>query len=190
MRVRFFERADDFRAWLAAHGHRTAELWVGFYKKSSGKGGLTYQEAVDEALCAGWIDGLKKRLDEMSYVHRFSPRTAKSKWSAVNLRRMQALLKAGRVTEAGRKVHADRDRKASGYSYETRPQQLDAVALRQIRANPAAWAYFSAQPPWYRRLAAHWIQSAKQEATRTRRLASLIAHSARGSRVPPAGPTS
>ncbi len=175
MKVKFFKDAGAFRAWLAAHGSAETELWVGFYKKASGRTGLSYQEALDEALCAGWIDGLKKRLDEVSYVHRFTPRKPKSTWSEVNLRRMRALQKAGRVTTAGRRVFDDRDRAASGYSYETRPQQFDAALLRRFRARATAWAFFTAQPPGYQRLAIHFVQSAKQDATRLRRLDRLIA---------------
>ncbi len=186
----FFKTAAAFRAWLARHGSRRTELWVGFYKKTSGKGGLTYLDAVDEALCAGWIDGLKKRVDGVSYMHRFSPRKPKSRWSGVNLRRMQALLQTGRVTHAGRRTFDDRDRQASGYSYETRPRVFDPASARTFKANGPAWEFFEAQPPGYRRLATHWVLEAKREATRARRLGILIAHSARRRRVPPLAGTS
>jgi uncharacterized protein YdeI (YjbR/CyaY-like superfamily) len=186
----FFESRAAFRAWLARHGRSTTELWVGFHKKRSGRSGITYQDAVDEALCAGWIDGLKKRHDESSYVHRFSPRKPKSKWSLVNLRRMRTLLKQGLVTEIGRQVFDDRHRTASGYSYETRPQTLDPDSARRLKANAAAWRFFEAQPPGYRRLVTYWVCEAKRDATRVRRLEQVIACSARGARIPLAGGSS
>jgi uncharacterized protein YdeI (YjbR/CyaY-like superfamily) len=184
-RVIFFKSSDEFRTWLGAHGETTVELWVGFFKKASGRTGLTYQEAVDEALCAGWIDGLKKRHDEASYVHRFTPRAPKSTWSGVNLRRMRALKKAGRVTAAGHRVFQNRDRNAPGYTYESRPDTFDAASRARFRKHGQAWAFFAAQPPGYRRLAIGWVANAKREETRARRLAALIACSARGRRWDP-----
>src|SRR5262245_65477417 len=131
MTPRHFASAAEFRRWLAANGAKEKELWVGFYKKASGKGGMDYKAALDEALCAGWIDGVRKGVDEASYVQRFSPRTRTSIWSDINLKRMKELIAAGRVTKTGRDVYEGRDPKRQGlYSYENRPKTLDAAATR------------------------------------------------------------
>jgi uncharacterized protein YdeI (YjbR/CyaY-like superfamily) len=181
---RFFRSAAEFRAWLTAHHADTRELWVGFYKKDSGKHGITYPEAVDEALCFGWIDGLKKRVDEHAYMHRFSPRTARSAWSDVNTRRVAALKRRGVMHPAGVAAYANRDRaRTAEYSYENRPQSLSSPLLRQFKATREAWTFFEAQPNGYRRLAIFWVMSAKRDATRERRLAQLIAESAQRRRV-------
>jgi uncharacterized protein YdeI (YjbR/CyaY-like superfamily) len=179
-----FETAQEFRAWLKRHGRTATELWVGFYKKGSGRGGITYQEAVDEALCAGWIDGLKKRVDRHRYTHRFSPRKPKSAWSAVNLRRVRMLIRTRRMTAVGMRIFNDRDRKASGRSHQARPTDPDAATARALKAVPGAWAYFTSTPPWYRRLTARWVTSAKREATRARRRHMLVDSSARGEKIP------
>jgi uncharacterized protein YdeI (YjbR/CyaY-like superfamily) len=183
-RPRHFGSAAEFRRWLADHGASTKELWVGFYKKASGKGGLGYKDAVDEALCAGWIDGVKKRVDDERYTHRFSPRTASSIWSAVNLKRMKELIAAGRVTAAGLETYERRDpARADLYSYENRPKAFDAAATRAFKANSEAWAFFNAQPPGYRRLCVFFVMEAKKDSTRARRLETLIAASAKGKRM-------
>src|SRR6185295_1080813 len=131
--IRHFASAADFRAWLETHGGSSRELWVGFYKKASGRGGLTYKEAVDEALCFGWIDGIKKRVDESSFTHRFTPRTASSIWSAINLKRMKELLASGRVADAGRAVFERRDpRRARKYSFENPPAAFNAELERRF----------------------------------------------------------
>jgi uncharacterized protein YdeI (YjbR/CyaY-like superfamily) len=184
MQPRHFKSQAEFRRWLAANGAKARELWVGFYKKASGKSGMGYKEAVDEALCAGWIDGLKKRVDEASYVHRFSPRTATSTWSAVNLRRMKELIAAKRVTKAGLTAYEQRDPKRAGlYSYENRPKSFDAATARAFKANTAAWTFFNAQPPGYRKLCVFFVMEAKKEETRARRLDMLINASAEGKRM-------
>ena len=184
MKARHFTSQAEFRRWLAANGANARELWVGFYKIGSGKGGLSYQDAVDEALCAGWIDGLKKRVDEASYMHRFSPRTATSTWSAVNLRRMKELIAAKRVTKAGLDMYENRDPKRSGlYSYENRPKAFDAATARAFKANADAWTFFSAQPPGYRKLCVFFVMEAKKEETRVRRLERLIKVSSEGKRL-------
>jgi uncharacterized protein YdeI (YjbR/CyaY-like superfamily) len=184
MKPRHFKSADDFRAWLEAHGTSERELWVGFYKKASGKGGLSYKEAVDEALCFGWIDGIKKRVDEASFMHRFSPRTASSIWSAINLKRMKELLASGRVADAGRTVYEQRDpRRAQQYSFENRPAALDAALTRRFKANARAWTFFREQPPGYQKVLTFWVMSAKKEETRLRRLDTLIKDSAEGKRI-------
>jgi len=190
MNVTHFAAAADFRRWLAAHHATVAELQVGFYKKSSGKGGLTYSEAVDEALCFGWIDGIVRKLDEHRYTHRFTPRKPGSIWSRVNVGHVERLTKAGRMHAAGLKAFAARqDAKTGIYAFERPAQSLPPVDEKKFRANKGAWAFFTAQPPGYRRLAIHKVVSPKQAATRARWLARLIADSAAGRRLgEPAAP--
>ena len=184
MKPRYFRSAEAFRTWLAANSSRARELWVGFYKKASGKGGLTYKEAVDEALCHGWIDGIKKRVDEDSYTHRFTPRTATSIWSVVNLKRMQELLASGRVAAAGRDVYERRDpARTHRYSYEKAPAAFEGALARRFKANKAAWTYFQAQPEGYRKLVTQWVTGAVKEETRLRRLDVVIRDSAEGKRI-------
>jgi uncharacterized protein YdeI (YjbR/CyaY-like superfamily) len=184
MTPRHFPSATAFRRWLAAHGATARELWVGFYKKGSGKGGLTRTDAVDEALCAGWIDGIVKRVDDERFMHRFTPRTARSIWSAVNLKRMKELIAAGRVTQAGLAVYEQRDPKRAGlYSFEKRPAALAPALERRFRANDRAWTFFNAQPPGYRRLCLHYVMSAKKEETQVRRLDSVIKASSAETRM-------
>jgi uncharacterized protein YdeI (YjbR/CyaY-like superfamily) len=188
--VAFFETPAAFRRWLQAN-HRTArELWVGFYKKGSGRPSITWPEAVDEALCFGWIDGVRKSIDDDRYTNRFTPRRKGSTWSAVNTRRMQELLKAGRVRAAGRQAFDRRDPAKSGlYSFEQRhAPAFDAALERRFQADANAWAFFRAQPPGYQRLSTWWVVSAKQEATRRRRLDELVALSAAGRRLDPMRP--
>lgn len=178
---RFFPGPAAFRAWLARH-HRTArELVVGFHKRHTGKPSLTWPESVDEALCYGWIDGVRRRIDDTTYTIRFTPRKSGSIWSAVNLKRARALAKEGRMRPAGLNVFQGRDRKKSGlYSFEQRRKiRLPPRFARLLRANPKAWTYFRSQPPWYRRTATFWVVAAKREATRISRLTQLIACSAR-----------
>ena len=183
MTPRYFKSGAAFRRWLETHHATDRELWVGFYNRASGKGGLTYPEAVDEALCFGWIDGVKKRVDDASYVHRFTPRTRESYWSAVNTKRFGQLLESGVVAPAGREAFERRDRKITAkYSFERKNAAFDAVAERGFKANPKAWAFFRAQPPGYQRLLTFWVMSAKQEETRLRRLAVLVEKSAKGKR--------
>lgn len=183
---RFFATAAAFRAWLEAHHAQASELWVGFHKKESGRPSLTWPESVDEALCFGWIDGLRKRFDEASYVIRFTPRRPGSVWSEVNLAKMEKLLAAGRVAPAGHAAYARRsEEKSKMYSYERRASAAFPPELeRRFRAEPRAFAFFSAQPPGYRRLATHWVLSAKREATRLSRLAKLVECSSAGRRLP------
>jgi uncharacterized protein YdeI (YjbR/CyaY-like superfamily) len=180
----FFRTAAEFRRWLATNHATARELWVGMYRNGSGRKGITYREALDEALCFGWIDGVRKRRDEVSYVQRFSPRTAKSYWSAVNTRRAEELREAGRMRAPGLAAFERRDAAATArYSFEREAARLDPGMERQFRAQPAAWAYFSAEAPWYRRVAAHWVTSAKREETRQRRLETLIRDSAARRRI-------
>ena len=174
-KIKFFKSAADFRQWLAANHATACELWVGFFKKASGLGGLTYAEAVDEALCFGWIDGLKKRVDDRSYTHRFTPRKPKSNWSVTNIRHAERLTKAGRMKPAGLAAFAARDPKRSGvYSFENAPTKLASSDERRFRADQTAWNFFQQQPPGYRRTAIWWVVSAKRAETRARRLAQLM----------------
>lgn len=183
----FFKTPAALRRWFEAHHATTAELWIGFYKKDSGRGGVVYRQALDQALCVGWIDGMVRRVDEASYMQRFTPRRPRSNWSAINIARANELVVEGRMRPAGLAAFERRipDR-AVVYSYEQRrAATLSPAERRALEANPAAWSFFEAQPPHYKRSIAAWIQSARKEDTRTRRLASLIDLSARGRMVPP-----
>ena len=180
----FFKTAAEFRRWLAKNHANELELPIGFYRKNSGLTGLTYAEAVDEALCFGWIDGIKKRLDEVSYTHRLTPRRPRSIWNLVNIKHAERLAAAGRMMPAGARAFAARESARSGvYSFERTAQELDAALEKTFRADRAAWKFWLAQPPGYRKNCIHWIMSAKQAATRERRLAQLIADSATGERL-------
>lgn len=185
--VTHFETADAFRAWLEKHQDSADELWVGYWKKSTGRLSVTWEETVDEALCLGWIDGIRKRVDEESYTVRFTPRRARSNWSRRNIDRFEALSKAGRVAPPGAEAYAKRDEGRSGvYSFEqATPWELSAEYIARLQADAAAWNDWESRPPSYRRQVSHWIMSAKREATRQRRLASLIDDSAAGRKVKP-----
>jgi len=172
---RFFKTPAAFRKWLAANHAKSKELWVGFYKKDSGKPSITWPESVDEALCFGWIDGVRKRLDDESYVIRFSPRKPSSIWSAVNIRNVERLIKEDRMQPAGTKAYQARREFRSGiYSYEQRSPELVEPYASTFKDNKAAWEFFSAQPAGYRKMMNWWIVSAKREETRCERLAKLI----------------
>jgi uncharacterized protein YdeI (YjbR/CyaY-like superfamily) len=179
----FFASAADFRRWLGQH-HDAGELLVGFYKKESGRGGITYQQALDEALAHGWIDGVRKRFDEDAYMIRFTPRKPGSTWSVVNIARVRELTAQGLMMPPGLAVFEGRDeRKTRQYSYEREQAQLDPGFAAALRANRRAAAFFEAQPPGYRKVATFWVMSAKKEETRARRLAHLIERSASGARI-------
>ena len=181
----YFATAAEFRAWLEAHHDKDNEVLVGFYKRAARPEAMTWPESVDEALCFGWIDGVRKRVDDERYTIRFTPRKAKSIWSAVNLRRAEELKKRGRMNEAGLRAFESRDASLSNrYSFEQKSVELGAEREAIFRRNRKAWAFFAAQPPSYRRVATWWVISAKQEPTRARRLAKLIEHSAAGERIP------
>jgi len=172
MKPLFFPTAAAFRSWLEKNHATVSELFIGFYRKESGKGGISYREALDEALCFGWIDGVRKRFDEASYTIRFTPRKPDSIWSAVNTSRIGELVKQGRVHPAGQHVFDRHDPKKSElYSYERATCQLDGAYEKKFRANKKAWEFYQAQAPWYRRTSAWWVVSAKREETRQRRLA-------------------
>jgi uncharacterized protein YdeI (YjbR/CyaY-like superfamily) len=184
MTARYFKTASEFRRWLAAHYATERELLVGFYKKASGRLGISYKEAVDEALCFGWIDGIKKRVDDQRYTHRFTPRTAGSTWSLINVTRVKELIALDRVATPGREAFERRDPKKTGiYSFEQRPSTLDPALERIFRRNAKAWTFFGEQPPGYRRLMTFYVMSAKQQETRERRLAVLMKSSAEGKRI-------
>lgn len=181
----FFATAAEFRRWLLANHARVTELQVGFYKKGATRKGLTYREAVEEALCFGWIDGQVRRIDEERYQHRFTPRRPGSTWSNVNVAHVERLNAAGRMHASGLAAfHARLPAKTGVYSFEpATPPVLPAAMARRFRAAKAAWAFFQAQPPGYRRLALHKVVSPKQAATRERWFARLIAASAAGRRL-------
>jgi uncharacterized protein YdeI (YjbR/CyaY-like superfamily) len=182
----YFETPADFRAWLEEHHTTATELWVGFYKKGSGRPSITWPEAVDQALCFGWIDGIRKSVDADSYANRFTPRTPRSTWSNVNVARVAELTAQGLMTPAGLRAFERRDEARSGaYSFEQRPRELPPEYQARFKEQPAAWAFFEAQPPGYRRTAIHWVVSAKREETRLKRLATLIEDSAQGRRLAP-----
>ncbi len=182
MELAFFKSPADFRRWLRTHAGNSPELWVGFHKKSSGKPSITYPEALDEALCFGWIDGVRKNVNETSYKIRFTPRKAKSNWSLVNIKRASELKKLGRMMPAGLKEFDARE-KSRTYSYETRPRELTGAYAMKLKANKKAWEFFRQQPPWYQRTATWWVVSAKKEETREKRLQTLIEDSAAGRRI-------
>ena len=184
MKPMFFKSPSDFRKWLEKN-HKTApELLVGYHRKSTGRPTLTWPESVAEALCFGWIDGVRRRIDEESYTIRFTPRRAGSSWSAINVKMVQELEAAGRMTPAGRAVFESRkNRDSSGYSYERRTAEFDDKRQKDFKKNKAAWAFFEAQPPGYRRTLTWWVMSAKGEDTRDRRLAKLVESSAAGKRM-------
>ncbi len=186
MKPRFFRSRAAFHTWLSRHHTKSTELIVGFYHVGSGKGGITYPDARDEALCFGWIDGIRRNHDAHSYAIRFTPRKRDSVWSAVNLGRIRALQAEGRMQPAGLAIFEARDpKKAELYSFESRPLALNAAATRRFKANHRAWTWFQAQPPWYRRGAAWWVMSAKRPETRERRLKVLIGSAAKGKKAPP-----
>src|SRR5437870_2484790 len=184
MKLRFFKTPAAFRKWLAANHAKSKELWVGFYKKDSGKPSITWPESVDEALRFGWIDGIRKRIDEDSYMIRFTPRKPGSVWSAINIRNVERLIKEKRMQPAGLKAYAARKENRSGiYSYEQRSSELVEPYLGKLKQNKSAWNFFQAQPPSYRKMINWWIVSAKKEETRLQRLSKLIEASARGQRL-------
>lgn len=183
MKPRFFATQAAFGAWLSRH-HADTELWIGFHKKNAGKQGMTYFEAVDEALCWGWIDGIVRRVDDERFMHRFTPRKAKSTWSLVNVAKTKALITAGRMQRPGLAAFEARDAERTGiYSFEQARVVLTRVHRVRFHADAAAWRWFSTQPASYRKAAIHWVNSAKQAETRERRLATLIGDSAKERRL-------
>lgn len=187
MKPLFFATPSKFRAWFEKHHAETRELWVGFYKRGSGKPSITWPESVDQALCFGWIDGLRKSVDASSYTIRFTPRKPDSTWSAINIKRAKELAAQGLMSAAGLEAFEKRsDEKSAIYSYEQRKSaQLSDADSRRFRANQRAWEFFQSQPAWYRRTTAWWVISAKKEETRAKRLDTLIECSQRRESVAP-----
>ncbi|MDQ6805012.1 MAG: YdeI/OmpD-associated family protein [Actinomycetota bacterium] len=187
MKPTFFQASADFRAWLEDHHASADELVVGFFKKGSGRASISWAEAVDQALCFGWIDGVRRRIDEDRYTIRFTPRTPRSTWSAVNIRRAQELIDEGLMQPRGlAALERRRDDRSAVYSYEQcQESRLSPADAESFRANGTAWDYFQGQAPSYRRAAIHWVTSAKRAETRRRRLETLIEDSAAGRRVKP-----
>lgn len=181
MAPKFFRSPLELRTWFAKNHTTAKELLVGFYKKGSGNPSITWPESVDEALCVGWIDGIRRSLDEDRYTIRFTPRKPGSTWSAVNIKRVSALSAEGRMLPAGLAAFDKRKENKSGiYSYEQRPQTLPEPYAGTFKKNQRAWVFFQSQPPGYRRAATWWVLSAKQEGTRLKRLAMLIADAKAG----------
>jgi len=182
----FFPSPSAWRAWLEQHHAETEELWVGLYKRDSGRPSITWPESVDGALCFGWIDGIRKSIDEISYKIRFTPRKPRSVWSAINVKRATELSSLGLMHTAGLAAFQKRDADRSAiYSYEQRKSaKLPAAYEKEFRSHMDAWKFFRSQPPWYQRTSAHWVISAKKEETRRKRLAVLIADSGRQCTIP------
>jgi uncharacterized protein YdeI (YjbR/CyaY-like superfamily) len=184
MKITFFRSPSDLRNWLKKHHETATELWVGYYKKSSGKPSITWPESVAEALCFGWIDGIRKTIDDISYKIRFSPRKRSSIWSSINIKMAQDLIDEGRMQTAGLKAFQARQENRSGiYSYEQRRDQLEEPYAGLLRENKTAWDFFQAQPASYRKAVGWWVVSAKREETRLKRLEQLIETSAKGKRL-------
>lgn len=182
----YFSTPGAFREWLEAHHDKAEELWVGYWKKATGKPSLTWPQSVDQALCFGWIDGVRYRVDDERYKIRFTPRKPSSIWSAVNMNRFPELEAAGMVHPAGRAAWERRSgEKSKRYAYERENIRLTPAYLKRFKANEEAWAFFRKLPPSVRKPSMWYVMSAKKEATRERRLATLIACSTEGRRIPP-----
>ena len=180
----FFPTPADFRAWLKQNHKKESVLWVGYYKKATGKLSVTWEETVDEALCYGWIDGIRRSVDDESYVVRFTPRKCKSVWSRRNIERVEALKTEGRMRKAGLDAYAHKDVHAeSGYAVGERPQALPGQMIAEFKKYREAWAFYESQPSGYHKQTTAWVTSAKREETRRRRLATLIDDSANGLRI-------
>jgi uncharacterized protein YdeI (YjbR/CyaY-like superfamily) len=180
-----FSSRAKLRAWLERNHARAAELNLRLFKVHARERGVTYREALDEALCFGWIDGVRRAHDADSFTQRFSPRRRGSKWSQVNHRRMRELQAAGLLAPPGLAAWKAAPQKPAGYSFESKPVALAKSYLSQLAANTKAHSYFQQQPPWYRRTSSFWVMSAKHEETRQRRLEQLIACSAQGKPIAP-----
>ena len=182
----FFPTPSAWRAWLQKHHAGAGELWIGFYKRGSGRPSITWPEAVDGALCFGWIDGIRKSIDEVSYKIRFTPRKPRSIWSAINVRRATELSALGLMHTAGLAAFAKRDGNRSEiYSYEQRKTaKLPTAYEKEFRSHPSAWEFFRDQPPGYQKICSWWVVSAKKEETRCKRLAALIEHSGHQRKLP------
>jgi uncharacterized protein YdeI (YjbR/CyaY-like superfamily) len=181
----FFASPLGFRAWLADHHASAAELLVGYFRAGSGRPSMSWPESVDEALCYGWIDGVRRAIDDERYSIRFTPRKARSIWSNVNLAKVDVLIAAGRMQPAGLAAWERRSPERSGiYSFEKASVAFDALMLRRFEGDDSAWRFFQSQPAGYRKLATNWVISAARPETRERRFTSLLAYSVRGERLP------
>ena len=182
--VKGFRNQKSFRDWLGKNHTKSNGIWMRFYKKGFCKKTITRAEAIEEALCFGWIDGVRRSVNAESYVIRFTPRKSKSIWSLVNVRHVERLQKAGQMAEPGLKAFAAREKRRTGiYSFEQKRPGLSAKYKKLFSANTRAWEFFAKQAPWYQRTAGYWVSSAKQEETRMRRLAKLMEVSANGRRL-------
>jgi uncharacterized protein YdeI (YjbR/CyaY-like superfamily) len=174
-RPTFFRTPASFRKWLEKNHDKAKELLVGFYKVSSGKQSMTWSKSVDEAICFGWIDGIRKSIDAESYSIRFTPRKPGSIWSAINIQKVETLSKQGLMHPSGMAVFEKREEKKSAiYSYEKAPEKLSGDFLKKFKSNKRAWKFFQSMAPSYRRTAIHWVMNAKQESTKSKRLNELI----------------
>jgi uncharacterized protein YdeI (YjbR/CyaY-like superfamily) len=183
--ITFFRTPEAFRRWLAKHHASASELVVGFHTRGSGKPSVTWSEAVDEALCVGWIDGIRRSVDAGAYSIRFTPRRPGSTWSPTNLAKVKRLIRQGRMRKAGRAVYEARKPARRVYAYDRRPVRLPSAFLARLRSQPKASEYFSSRPPSYRNTAIFWVVSAARPATRKRRMDHLIARSAAGKPITP-----
>ena len=185
MKAIFFQTSAAFRRWLEQHHAKIEAVCVGYYKKGSGKPSITWSESVDEALCYGWIDGVRQSIDDLSYRIRFTPRKPRSIWSSVNIKRAQALIERGQMQPNGLKAYEARKENKSGiYSYEQRSVNLEEPYNRLLKKNEAAWRFFHVQPASYRKAVSWWIISAKKQETRLKRLEKLMANSVQRRRLP------
>lgn len=186
MKPIFFKSPEEFRKWLEKNHLSETELYVGFYKKHTGQPSMTWSESVDQALCFGWIDGIRKSIDEKNYQIRFTPRKPKSNWSAVNIRKIEELTKLGLMQQAGLAVFSLREEKRSEiYTYERKPHELSPEFAKKFRANKKAWTYFQAMAPGYKKHAIDWVMRAVKEETSHRRIATLIKDSEDGRKIRP-----
>ena len=182
----FFKSASELRKWFQKNHDKASELWIGFYNIKSTKKAATYKQAVDEALCFGWIDGIRKNLNEESYVIRFTPRKKNSIWSNINTKRIKELIEEERVHTSGLEAFNKRvEEKAGVYSFEQDSHKLSTAFEKKFRANKKAWKHFTLMPPWYQRTSVHWVMSAKQEATQLKRLETLISDSENNKTIAP-----
>ena len=183
MKVTIFPGAAEFREWLERNHAKVQEVWLGIYNRRGDGTSISYREALDEALCFGWIDGLRKSVNKGTYMVRFTPRKERSYWSAVNIRRFGELKKLGKLAPVGAAAFEKRSKESGKYSFENRPSKLDKELEKAFRANPKAWEFFCAQAPWYQRTCSFWVMSAKKEETRLKRWNTLLKESEAGRRL-------
>lgn len=180
----FFSKPAEFRRWLEENHQKESELLVGFYKVHTGKPSMTWSESVDEAICFGWIDGIRRKIDDESYCNRFTPRKPRSNWSAVNIKKVEKLIGQKRMTPAGLAAFEKRnENRSSIYSYENRPEKLSDELENKFQVDTQAWQFFNNQAPSYRKTMIYWVMSAKQQSTQQSRLVKLIEASGSGKRL-------